>query len=214
MPGTPVPDASLEGRLTTAVFTDIRSRSQPVIPDWRRQTGSHSQIANGMIEHLRMVVIVMGVAGSGKTTIGRLLAQDLGWSFYDADSFHPPENVRKMASGTPLTDKDRQPWLEALRELIDGLAEQKQDAVLACSALKKSYREKFGAGAAHVEWVYLKADRDLIHARLADRRDHYMPAALVESQFAALEEPAEAITVAADNRPAEIVARLRSELGI
>lgn len=159
-----------------------------------------------------MIVIVMGVAGSGKTTIGRLLAKALGWPFYDADSFHPPENVRKMASGTPLTDEDRQPWLEGLRELIEALAEQEQNGVLACSALKRSYREKLESGAAEVRWVYLEADRDLIHARLADRRDHYMPAALAESQFAALEEPVRAIVVPADDRPADIVSKVRSEL--
>lgn len=161
-----------------------------------------------------MIVIVMGVAGSGKTTVGRLLAKALGWQFYDADSLHPPESVRKMASGTPLTDEDRQPWLEALRKLIEALAEQEQNGVLACSALKRSYREKLESGAAEVRWVYLEADRGLIHARLADRRDHYMTAALAESQFAALEEPVDAIVVPADDRPADIVSKVRSELEI
>lgn len=139
-----------------------------------------------------MIVVVMGVSGAGKSTIGKLLAARLGYPFLDADELHPPENVAKMAAGTPLTDEDRRPWLENLnRNLLE-----KQPAVLACSALKESYRKILSRGLADCRFVHLRGGIELIRARLAERRHRYMPASLLESQFAALEPPQDAIEVA------------------
>lgn len=134
------------------------------------------------------VVVMMGVAGSGKTTIGRHLAEELGWSFYDADDFHPAANVDKMSRGIPLDDADRLPWLQVLRELIQGCLERGESAVLACSALKASYREHLLADE-RVKLVYLKGDHALILERLRRRKGHYMKPEMLASQFAALEEP-------------------------
>ena len=133
-----------------------------------------------------VVVVVMGVTGVGKTTIGRLVAEDYGWAFLDADDFHPPANVAKMRSGVPLTDADREPWLTALRAEIDARLARSESAVLACSALKQSYRDRLHANDA-VCFVYLRGDAALIHARLLARSGHYMDPGLLASQFAALE---------------------------
>lgn len=138
-----------------------------------------------------MIVVLMGVAGSGKTTIGKLLAARLGCEFLDGDDFHPPANVDKMAAGTPLTDEDRQPWLKNL----NGKLRQNQNAVLACSALKASYRKILSAGLADCRVVYLRGSIELIRTRLEARRHRYMPASLLESQFAALEPPDRAIDI-------------------
>lgn len=133
----------------------------------------------------------MGVSGAGKSTIGRLLAGRLGHPFLDADEFHPPENVAKMASGTPLTDADRKPWLEALhRALLE-----RPNAVLACSALKASYREQLAQGLADCRFVHLRGNIEAIRERLAARQHRYMPASLLESQYATLEPPRDAIEV-------------------
>src|SRR5262245_29468803 len=131
----------------------------------------------------------MGVAGSGKTTVGRLLASALDWPFYDADDYHSPANVRKMESGTPLTDEDRRPWLEQLRALVAEHVESHKNTVLACSALKAAYRDILSSGSGEVVTVYLKAEANLIRNRMSGRAGHFMPTALVESQFEALEEP-------------------------
>ena len=139
-------------------------------------------------------VIVMGVAGSGKTTVGELLAQRLGWSFYDADAFHPAENIAKMANGTPLNDADRAPWLAALNALISTSLKEDRPGVLACSALKKSYRQQLLEGNEEVQIVYLKGSYDLIWSRISQRNDHYMKPQMLQSQFEALEEPANALT--------------------
>ena len=159
-----------------------------------------------------MFVLVMGVTGSGKTTIGRLLSAVMGWPFYDADDFHSPDNIRKMASGVPLTDEDRGPWLQQLQQLISQRNEQGENGVLACSALKEAYRRILCADA-DVAVVYLKAQPDLIRSRLDTRVGHYMPQRLVESQFLDLEEPKEAIIIDAAWPREQIVETIRSQLG-
>ena len=134
----------------------------------------------------------MGVSGSGKTTIGRALAQRLGWRFHDADDHHPAANVAKMRQAIPLTDTDREPWLASLREIIDRSIEGGDQGVLACSALKQRYRDTLTRPG--VRFVYLRGDLASIRARM-EGRQHFMPVKLLESQFAALEEPADAIVV-------------------
>jgi gluconokinase len=160
-------------------------------------------------------ILLMGVAGSGKTEIGRLLADRLGFEFLDADAFHPPANVERMRQGIPLVDADRWPWLDRLAaEIGDRLAEGR-GLVLACSALARRYRDRLGIGRPGVRLVHLDGDRDLIAARLAGRRGHFMNPALLESQFALLERPSEeeqpiAVDVAAP--PPEIVNRIIAAL--
>jgi gluconokinase len=161
-----------------------------------------------------MVIVLMGVSGVGKTTVGRRLAADLGWPFYDGDDFHPPENVIKMERGLPLTDTDRAPWLDRLRSLIEHHLARDESAVLACSALKAIYRERLRQGNTAVRFVYLAAGVDLIRDRMTGRSGHYMPVDLLESQFEALEEPTGALTVAAAAPVDAIVERILSELRI
>ena len=131
------------------------------------------------------IVLVMGVSGCGKTTVAAGVAQRLGWRLLEGDAFHPPSNVAKMASGTPLTDEDRWPWLRAIASAAAGEA----SAVIACSALKRAYRDVLKAGRGDVVIVYLQGSRDLIGARLAARKGHFMPSGLLDSQFATLQEP-------------------------
>ena len=135
-----------------------------------------------------MVVIIFGVSGAGKTTIGELLAQELGWQFYEADDFHPRANIEKMRKGVPLTDQDRWPWLESLRQLINRCVAAGENAVLACSALKKAYRRYLRVNA-DVKLVLLRGNYELIGNQLRHRRGHFMNPALLQSQFADLEEP-------------------------
>ena len=161
-----------------------------------------------------MIIILMGVSGSGKTTIGERLARALGWPFYDGDQFHPPANVAKMQQGMPLTDEDRWPWLHALRAHIETWGQQGMSAVLACSALKQAYREHLMVDEAEVKLVYLKGDYDLIHERLAQRRGHFMPPGLLASQFAALEEPELRVVVDIVHPPETIVALIRDQLRV
>jgi gluconokinase len=155
----------------------------------------------------------MGVAGSGKTTIGRALAAELGWKFYDADDFHPPASVAKMARGIPLDDVDRRPWLDALGALVRACLARGESAVLACSALKADYRAHLLIDD-RVKLAYLKGSFDLIQKRLANRRGHFMSAAMLESQFDALEEPEEKFHVDISNPPDEIVRTIRHRLGL
>jgi len=155
----------------------------------------------------------MGVTGSGKTTIGRALAESLNWQFVDADDFHPPANVAKMRAGIPLDDTDRAPWLAALRAAIDNWLRSKTNVVLACSALKQAYRDQL-MFSPDVRLVYLRGSRDLIAHRLTERRDHYMDPGLLTSQFAALEEPTNALVVDVDASVPEIVTRIRTSLGL
>ena len=150
----------------------------------------------------------MGVSGSGKSTIGAPLAARLGLPFLDADEFHPPGNVAKMAAGTPLTDADRWPWLE----LLNAKLQEEKSAVLACSALKESYRQVLARGLADCRFVHLQGSLELIRARLAERRHRYMPASLLESQFAALEPPRDAIDVDVAQPPERCVEAILAEL--
>jgi gluconokinase len=159
-----------------------------------------------------MVVVLMGVAGSGKTTVGRLLARELGWPFYDADDFHPAENLEKMRSGVPLSDEDRAPWLLALRALLAEEARGRH-AVLACSALKRSFREALSEGN-DVRFVYLKGSPELIARRLAQRQGHFFRPELLASQLGALETPRDVLE-ADITLPPEAVARfIREALGL
>jgi len=135
--------------------------------------------------------VIMGVSGCGKSTIGEALADVLNCPFYDGDDFHPPENVAKMASGNPLNDVDREPWLAALHDLLLAHSEKGETAVLACSALKKKYREQLRAGNDTVVFVYLQGDFDLIWERMQMRQNHYMKAEMLQSQFDTLEVPDE-----------------------
>ncbi|MCL4271101.1 MAG: gluconokinase [Anaerolineales bacterium] len=139
--------------------------------------------------------IVMGVSGCGKSSVGQTLASRLGWSFYDADDFHPPENVAKMASGTPLDDSDRAPWLSTLHDLISSSLREDKPGVLACSSLKERYRQQLLDGNESVQIVYLKGSYDLIWSRMSARKDHYMKPHMLKSQFEALEEPSNALTM-------------------
>ncbi len=161
-----------------------------------------------------MIIILMGVSGSGKTTIGQRLAQALSWPFYDGDQFHPPANIAKMQQGIPLTDEDRWPWLHELRARIETWIQQNVSAVLACSALKQAYREYLINDEVGVRLVYLKGDFDFIHERLAQRRGHFMPPGLLASQFAALEEPEQGVVVDIVHPPETIVALIREHLGV
>jgi len=153
-------------------------------------------------------VIVMGVSGSGKTTIGSMLAQELGWQFYDADDFHPPANREKMAQGVPLSDEDRAEWLASLRKLIQKNLEEGVSCVLACSALKQRYRETLAVDE-KVRFAYLRGSYDQIETRMKRRKDHYMPVQLLQSQFEALEEPREAVIVNISNSPEDIIKIIR-----
>jgi gluconokinase len=160
-----------------------------------------------------MIAIVMGVTGSGKTSVGRLLAQQLGWEFADADDFHPSANVEKISHGIPLTDEDRAPWLERLRIQITNWIVNGQNAVLACSALKRTYRQELSVGP-EVRFVYLKGSPELIAQRLRLRRGHFADEKILASQFADLEEPEAAVTVDISQTPEMIVAQIRERLGL
>ena len=160
-----------------------------------------------------MIVLVMGVSGVGKTTIGTALAEALGWPYLDADDFHPASNVAKMAAGTPLDDADRWPWLARINAEILALEQQGKSAVLSCSALKDRYREKLRSGVKDLRIVYLHGGFDLIQGRAASREHRFMPASLLKSQFETLEPPADAIAVAVGHPPQECVRMIRAALG-
>jgi gluconokinase len=158
-------------------------------------------------------LIVMGVSGCGKSTVGRALAKALGWDFYDADDFHPPQNVAKMAVGIALDDDDRTPWLATLHDLIASCLARRAPGVLACSALKERYRQTLLAGNVETEIVYLRGSYDLILPRMAARTGHYMRAELLKSQFEDLEEPAGALTVDAALPVDRIVEEIVRQMG-
>jgi carbohydrate kinase (thermoresistant glucokinase family) len=155
-----------------------------------------------------VIVVVMGVSGSGKTTVAAMLAGRLHWSFADGDDFHSPENIAKMHGGVPLDDDDRLPWLHAIAEQIDRWRAERRPGVIACSALKRRYRDIIVGGRPDVRLLYLQGDRDLIARRLAARHGHFMPKSLLQSQFEALEEPTpdeRAIAISAAKAPAALV---------
>lgn len=160
-----------------------------------------------------MIILVMGVAGAGKTTVGALLAEELGWRFADADSYHSPENIKKMAAGISLTDSDREPWLRVLGDAIKRWIANRENVVLACSALKESYR-KFLLVGPEVKCVFLSGIFPLIEERLRQRSGHYAGPDLLESQFQTLEEPAEGIRVDVSAPPADIVREIRQKLAL
>lgn len=163
----------------------------------------------------RSILVVMGVSGTGKTTIGATLAGGLRWRYAEADDFHPPANVAKMAAGHPLTDEDRWPWLSAIGRWIDERRAAAEPAVVTCSALKRAYRELLCEGRPEVRFVYLKGSRELITERLAARRGHFFPAGMLDSQLADLEEPAldeQVITVPIGGTPRQIVDDLLARL--
>ena len=159
-------------------------------------------------------IIVMGVSGSGKTSVGRSLADHFGWDFYDADAFHPPENIAKMANGIPLDDADRVPWLAALHHLIASSLKEDRPGVLACSALKERYRQQLLDGNQGVQLIYLKGSYDLIWSRMEKRTDHYMKPQMLKSQFDALEEPVNALTIDISGTVPEIVQEIISNRSI
>lgn len=159
------------------------------------------------------VIIIIGVSGSGKTTIGRLLSEELAWKYYEGDDFHPPANIEKLKNGVPLDDADRKPWLESLRDLIRNCLERGDSAVVACSALKQRYRD-FLLVDERVILIYLKGDYELIRQRLSKRRGHFLNPNLLDSQFATLEKPKTAMQVDVSLSPAEIVKSIRSGLGL
>lgn len=162
---------------------------------------------------LPCILLVTGVSGSGKTTVGQLLARRLGWQYAEADDFHPEQNLAKMVAGHPLTDADRQPWLANIGAWMDKTTAAGQPAVVSCSALKRAYRDQLREGRPNVRLIYLDADRETIRARLAARRGHFFPATLVDSQFADLEPPTDdehpyRVPMTVDSSSAQIVDHL------
>ncbi len=160
-----------------------------------------------------MIAIIMGTTGAGKTTIGTMLAAQLNWQFTDADTFHPPANIEKMSHGTPLNDADRAPWLEAMRKAILEWIGAGKNVVLACSALKRAYRDELRPGP-EVRIIYLKGDYALFAERIHHRHGHFAGEGILAGQFADLEEPADAITIDAAQLPEQIVAEIRKRLAL
>ncbi len=160
-----------------------------------------------------VAVVLMGVSGSGKTTVGRLLAQRLRWPFLDADDFHPPSSVEKMRRGEPLTDADREPWLRALAATLRAHLDGGESAVLACSALKAAYRDGLHVDE-RVRFAFLRADKQLLEKRLAGRSGHYFAPALLQSQLETLEPPKDALTLDAALSPEDLVQEIQRTLGL
>jgi len=161
-----------------------------------------------------MILVLMGVSGSGKTTLGLALSRELGWPYFDADDYHPAANVEKMRAGAPLNDSDRWPWLDRLNELLLGQQARGQSAILGCSALKQAYRERLARGLDRLRWVHLQGSFELILSRLQARKGHYMPATLLQSQFATLEAPADAFTLDIAAAPEVLARQVIDALGL
>ncbi len=160
-------------------------------------------------------VVVMGVSGSGKTTVAKALVESLGWDYAEGDDFHPPANVDKLHRGVPLTDEDRRPWLDALRERVDAACDRGENVVLACSALKHAYQDYLERDdPACVEYVFLSGSEELIRQRLAGRTGHFMNPGLLHSQFETLEPPADAVQVDISPGPEAIAAEIRRKLAL
>jgi gluconokinase len=161
-----------------------------------------------------VIIIIFGVSGAGKTTIGKLLARELGWRFVEADDFHPAANIEKMRSGHPLTDEDRWPWLDCLREQVERLLSAGVNAVLACSALKRAYRDRLRVSD-EVKLVFLRGNYALVETQIRSRRRHFMDASLLQSQFEDLEEPQpdeNVLAVELGSTPEEIVGKIEAEM--
>jgi gluconokinase len=159
-----------------------------------------------------MIVVLMGVSGCGKTTVGDLVARQLGWPYLDADDHHPPANVDKMRAGTPLTDADRWPWLDCLNRLLREHQSAGKNVILGCSALRQVYRERLAQGLDDVRWVHLTGSFDLIASRLQARKHRYMPATLLRSQFDTLEPPTDALEVDIADPPEALARRIAQKL--
>jgi gluconokinase len=162
-----------------------------------------------------VIVVLMGVTGTGKSTVGKLLASQFGWTFVEGDDFHPKTNVEKMRQGIPLNDEDRKPWLDAIRHRLEQASQRGENVVLACSALKHSYQHYLaGYDPEAVRFVYLFGSPEMIQQRLANRTGHFMNPALLASQFGDLEPPEDAIRVDINQSPIAIVAEIRTKLGL
>lgn len=161
-----------------------------------------------------LAIVIMGVAGCGKSTVGVKLARELGWDFKDADDFHPPANVAKMAAGIPLNDEDRAPWLLAIRQHLEAALQRGESVVVTCSALKERYRAVVVCDPERVKLVYLQGDYALLLQRISQREGHFMKDTMLKSQFEALEPPTTAFTVSVALSPEEIVSRIRREFEV
>jgi gluconokinase len=161
-----------------------------------------------------LVIVLMGVSGTGKTTVGEKLSAALGWSFRDADDFHPPANVKKMSEGHPLTDADRAPWLAAIRNYIQEILTRGENAIVTCSALKESYRQQIVPNPARVKLVFLQGDFNLLKHRMEERPGHFMKADMLQSQFATLEPPQHALTLDVAEPPDTLVGKIRQAFGL
>jgi len=168
----------------------------------------YSSLHNSSVQ----IIIIMGVSGSGKTTIGTLLARDLGWTFYEGDSFHSQKNIDKMIRGIPLTDTDREPWLQSLRQLVVKLLTTSEPAVISCSALKQAYRDSLSANSPHIRFVYLKGTDSLLRQRLSRRVGHFLNDALLTSQLNELEEPDDALILDLELSPKSLIQQIKENL--